>query len=69
MKLSSVKFTGKREDNGEWVEGDLIRKGSRFGGSYHYIYVDGDFDEEAKEYLVDASTVELVVGNKLYKQK
>lgn len=57
-----IKFKGKRLDNGEIVVGDLIRKTSRFGGQYHYIYVDDpcDLEEEPEYCLVDFATVEIL---------
>jgi len=74
FNLIKTKFRGQRchvdgELIGQWVKGDLIRKSSRFGGSYHYIYVDGeDLEDESKEYLVDASTIELIIGEEIFKQ-
>ena len=67
MKLSDIdiKFKGKRLDNDEIVIGDLVRKTSRFGGQYHYIWVDNDsLEEDGEYYLVDFATVEIIIENK-----
>lgn len=70
MNLSKVKFRGRKVSNDVWVEGDLIRKSSRFGGQNHFIYDDNDIEEGEKGtyYLVDASTVELIIEGKTLKQ-
>lgn len=58
----TIKFSGKRLDNDEIVVGDLVRKTSRFGGQYHYIWVDNCSLEEDGEYcLVDFATIEILL--------
>lgn len=75
FNLSQTKFRGQRcypdgELENKWVEGDLIRRDSRFGGANHYIYVRAvDEEDSDKEYLVHAATIELILDNKVYKQK
>ena len=47
MKIENIKFKAKRLDNGEWIEGDLIRKSNGIYIRRHkYLSV-----------IVDASTV------------
>lgn len=61
--LYKIKFEGlaiEGTQKGQVITGDLIRKGSRFGGAYHYIYIDGDIDEVGVYILVDASTIKII---------
>ena len=62
IEMIEIKFRGLNHE-GKWIYGDLIRKLSRKGGQFHYIYVDAEDEEsEGFYYTVDASTVGQFTG-------
>ena len=51
-------FRGKRTDNGEWIEGDLVHYGSL---TSIRVFVSGSF-QKPSEYIVDPATVGQFTG-------
>lgn len=58
--MREIKFRGKRLDNGDWVEGDLTRRKSRFSPQLDTTY--GISDEYGTFCAVDSATVGQYTG-------
>lgn len=63
-----IKFRGKRQDNGEWVVGDLIHKnnGDVAIRTYLNVWVDNsdDIDAYGEEFIINPATVGQYTGLK-----
>lgn len=56
--MREIKFRGKRLDNGEWIEGDLLRM------NYHWFIFPDPAPEGIDKYEVDPATVGEYTGLK-----